>query len=874
MSLRLLINKQEIPLPDSTSIAITKALLDIYKPDKRQSEYSKNITIYGSPELNKTLGQIFHFDHTIIGGITQFSPDYTPNLKADAILFSGDIEIVKGFVKLDSIRVVERDYVEYDITIHGVQADLFAKLGETKLNDLDFTELNHVLNETNVENSWATNYYRNGSTTAFDNNGYVYALFHDDVTALNKKLISHLRPSLFAREIVNKIFSLAGYSFTSGSIFNDNAFKKLIVYPGKGSFELSETQMLAREFQATHGSSQTMITGSKFNFGNDSTGGNYDTGNNYNAGTAKYTAPKAGHYLFCLSATYSFNTTHFSADPDPKYVLEIGLKINNKVFQIITITTENTPSIFRECVFDNIKLEEGDEVTFEMVRVREVRLNEVIPNSEFTLSIPSGAELYNETLKTELSYGETVDFTSFFNNDITCKDFLFSIGKEFNLVWMPTGTGNVLDVKPLYSYYGSTVVDLSQKIALDKEIETFPMGELEAATYCFVNEKGDDIASTEYSTIYGESFGSYVFKVNNEIVNKKSEIKSIFVKPQLYTTDDLDIACSDLRTSGGGASNKLYIGYYNGLIASTSTFELFDKYSWLGVGVHKIYYSYPYSGHLDNPKTPTLDICFGLPKEVQLVKGGRQEYTNNHQFNRYWRQYINEITDKDSRVVTAWFNVRPLDYYNMTFDKLYFFEGQYFRLLKIEDYDPSNDGELTKCSFLKLKTYPSFTAATYKLGRGYTTDGFSDKIPDKKKKVFTNGNSGGGHSTGGNSVSIGEGNLSGSRGGGMVVGDANKIVKDKNVVVVGTGNTIDSERVVLIDSHDMEIEQPGVWIQNKKYNIGDAATTGQVMIYDSVTESFNPGFPNSNNSPDVLIDCGNWDEATGDMVLIDCGTWS
>lgn len=874
MALKLYLNNNLVPVPDSTSVAVTKSLIDIYSIEKRATDYTKNIILYGTPEVNKALSQVWHFDHTVRGS-AQFDPDFNPNLKATASLYDGDVLIISGFMKLDKIRQINRDEVEYDITLHGEQADLFVKLGETKLSELDFTDLNHTLSQTNIVNSWATSYTRSGSDVSFDRKGYVYALYHDGSNVRpDKRKITDFRPSLFFKEIVDKIFSFAGKTYSTGSIFEDTNFKKWIKYPSKSSFVLTEAQMIDREFEATHDSPQSIGLTDTLLFNDDSTGDNFDTGGNYDTTVSTYVAPVGGYYLFAVGGTFNYSCASINSGTQGEAYFSLrvdGIPVTSQKL----IMTSSSGSVTDELVFGTIRLKSGQAVTVQLDNFKIVTLSTMnsifLTNSGFTLTKNASVYFYNECQQTQLLNGDEIDFTSFFNNDMTCKEFLFNIGKEFNLIWQPNpDKSNELIVKPLYSYYTSTVENLSTKLDFSLGIESEPMGELDGSKYIFTNAKGEDEESKDYFASYGESFGTYRYKVNNDLVAQSKEIKSGFVKPMLYKLAGVDCLCSNLETTSASTSG-FNIGFYNGLLACKS----FQMLSDTGSTILTNYTSYPYSGHLDNPKDPDNDILFGMPKDVVMADGGRIEYTNSNQFNNYWRQYITEITDKDSRVVAAHFNIRPLDFYNLTFDKLYFFNGQYFRLLKIEDYTPTDKGELTKLVFLKSKTAPAFTPEKKRINRGNDTDAAGDKMPTFKGRAITNGSvrAGGGTSGGvktGVDGSTGEGTKQ------LLNSDYSNLGETQRTIVTGRGGvsiTPGVNDVIALNCSNTEISSEGVYIANQKWDLS-GSTNGQVPVYDSTTNSWLPGSAAPTNSRDVLIDCGTFDE-TGRLqqVMIDCGTF-
>jgi hypothetical protein len=90
---------------------------------------------------------------------------------------------------------------------------------------------------------------------------------------------------------------------------------------------------------------------------------------------------------------------------------------------------------------------------------------------------------------------------------------------------------------------------------------------------------------------------------------------------------------------------------------------------------------YYFAGHLDDPFNPTIDINYGVPFEI-MYDGAQINYTNNNLYNRYYKKFISEITDKDSKIITAEFKLTPLDISNLDFRKLYLIDNTYFRINK------------------------------------------------------------------------------------------------------------------------------------------------------------------------------------------------
>jgi hypothetical protein len=118
------------------------------------------------------------------------------------------------------------------------------------------------LSSGNIIDSWATSIYKNGNTQAFSlGEGYVYAMIDRGYSGLRNITqweAAWFTPCLYAKTIVDKIFTNAGYSYTNDSFFNSDRFKRLIIPPPNG-LTVSAGVIEARKFQATKTASQSMI---------------------------------------------------------------------------------------------------------------------------------------------------------------------------------------------------------------------------------------------------------------------------------------------------------------------------------------------------------------------------------------------------------------------------------------------------------------------------------------------------------------------------------------------------------------------------------------------------------------------------------------
>ena len=119
-----------------------------------------------------------------------------------------------------------------------------------------------------------------------------------------------------------------------------------------------------------------------------------------------------------------------------------------------------------------------------------------------------------------------------------------------------------------------------------------------------------------------------------------------------------------------------------------------------GATILNTYTDYGYAGHLhfNGSGVPDQDINFGAPKELYFSAAS---YPTTNLFNAYHSEYIAEITDKDSKLLTCSALLNTMDINNLDFSKYIWIDGVLFRLNKIEGFNPM-EYNTTKISLLKV----------------------------------------------------------------------------------------------------------------------------------------------------------------------------
>jgi len=736
--INLFVNNTLVDLSEDFDLLITRSIADIKNPEQRSSDWSKTAKIPGTKTNNILFGGIFEVEHTVLGS-GQFAPNFNPNKKADVVVLVDGFEQLRGFIRLIQINVLDHDFIEYECSLHGQTADLFTTLGNAKLSELDFGEYNHVLTDTNVTNSWDTSIVKNNTSQAFAyGEGYVYAQmlnkYGSQNTNTNQWRVDDHIPCLYAKTIVDKIMSNIGYQYTSDSFFTSDRFKRLIIPYTNFGFTSDETALQTRLFQAQLSTSQTIvrtagaITATTLAFNNDSTGGNFDNGGNYNTSTYQYTAPISGTFDFFLSLQSSFDGTA----PYSSYAsMSFFVYKNGVVVKTIDIDSNNVSTTHWD--FDGIgscqiSCVVGDTIQIKFIQTWFDGVSPILG----TNTINSTTQFYNHVSASTLAYNNPLDFGLFFSGDFTQKDLLINFVKMFNLyIEQDMDNAKKLRFVPRDDFYNGTTQDWTSLVDYSQNVQIVPMGDLEANPYIFTYKEGEDFYNKEYKQSTSKIYGDRIVRVDNDFVKQEKKIEITFSPTMLLASGNRYYSTI---LNGNNDKGQLRCLYFGG-VKNTSAYEVYNTTLTNVPNFSK----YPLTLHIDDTDNMQFDLNFGMSNYILADKG--LEFSNQNLVNSYWFKTIREITDKNSKVFKGYFRINPYQWANIQFKDLYFFEGQYWRLNKITDYNPLQEG-VYLCEFLLVTYYEPSTTNKKNVGVG-ATDILNDRFPFGKPVGFTGVTTGG-----------------------------------------------------------------------------------------------------------------------------------
>jgi hypothetical protein len=687
----------ELDLYDDVPLPINKSIIDIQNIAERKSDFTKTITLPGTHNNNDIFSNIFNLARSVQNTNTyNFAPDFNPNLKADAILYKNGIAMIQGYLQLTNINIVDEYQIEYEVIIIGRTANLFQDLGEKKLNELDLSAYDHTWNFTNIQASWTPSATR----------GYYYGLIDKGFSNDQKGFYTvHQKPQIFAKTIIDAIFKDAGYRYSS-DFFTTANFTKLVVPCTQDKLLLTTQEVTNRTFKADRltdsalafltptNSSATNVTNLPFNnIGIQSVPLGYDN-TNY-----KFTVTELGNYQFGAQVNVSVFETGVSTFINQIFLItKNGIAIDTFGGLTSPLNANFTINLYYETktVFCNI----GDVIELKMISTYQGTWEYSLLTGSAFFSIPSP----------EIVISQTMQLEKCLPSDIKQADFLASIIKLFNLyVSVDSLDSKKLKIETRDVYFTSDTVDLTNKIDVSRGVQVKPLGASKYKEYTFAMAEDKDELNQTYQSQYVYPYGTKVLPITNDFITETYKTEVLFAPTPLGAARNnpkvvfSQIIFKDSNGNSIDSTSKLRLLVAGGLSASMGTnyFHYLDP-----DGTYHYFDSYAYVGHYDSILAPTFDINFTTPIQLFYKTGFSTTQTSNNIYNVYHKKGIEEITNKDSKLVEFYVKLNEVEINNLSFRNSYFIDKQFYRLYEI-DFD-SNSDEPAKLTFLKLAVAPVF----------------------------------------------------------------------------------------------------------------------------------------------------------------------
>ena len=702
-----------IDLLDNIPYSLNYAIADIREPDKRNSSYSKTIKIPGSKANNIIFAHIFEIN---------IQSNFNANLKTPCSLYVDELLQMQGFLQLLKINKTDDNQIEYEVAIKGNVGNIFTDWADLQLTDLDLSAYNHTYNKTAQKASWVATY----------GEGYVYPMIDYSVTNALTFDVENFYPAIYVKQYIDSMFTKAGYTYSS-AFFDSAFFKRLIIPFNATTLLLSEAELTLRFFKAKRNADYVaktytitpsgvtflpLLANTRIEFDTDVS----DVSNQYNTTLFEYVNGNKGSYQFTSTINFKIGVSglagasisliptniHFLIGIMDSFgnIVTVGSAtytmpaqtINNNSSSATFTITFSTPTTV---LLAGSKYVVGFRLDYQYLQ---------LINSVYTVNILANSTFENKAINTGIFDGDSLVMNDMaIPRNIKIKDFFTSIIKMFNLYIETDKTiANKLYIEPRNDFYSAGVTkDWTDKLSIDRVMDIDPMGELNASRYTFKYKEDKDYYNQKYQNGFLEPYGTMNKDIDTDFIKGTKTLEVIFSPTPLSKTGTTDRIISQISTLGNDGLGLTNIKNCNLRILYFDLKNTNDSWTYTGsISGTTTETTYPYAGHVDTPLLPTFDLNFGVPQDIYYITTA---YTNNNLYNKYYKKYIEEITDKDSKIITAYFYLSPLDIYLLDFRNQFFVDGNLLRLNKIYDYNPLSN-ELTKCEFIKIKEALAFVA--------------------------------------------------------------------------------------------------------------------------------------------------------------------
>lgn len=696
---QLLIEGYELDIYEGIGALFTYQVDDVSSFAKKNTSFSKTITIPATAKNRKLLGFVedLNINLNYSSGLPNVLTNYNAGVPANCIVLIDSIQVFKGIIRVLEITNTN-GLVEYQCSVFGELGGFFFNLTNKYLSDLDFSAYDQAWTWANVSASWNNV----GSGAFFGLGDYGNCSI---TSSKHDWKYEAFRPAFFLQEYLNKIFDVSKYSVDMSALTGISWFNRLVIPHNQE--ELYLPAILKATYTGANNYSQYFRD--TFTYVNGTTGDLYISFQlnliNYNqiVGTTAVTVDlmRDGTPVASVTAQW-FPTNPIGTSKLLQFAqLETSVLTNTEFYVRIQCNTTANFIVNQNAgilnVFDiSSTTSTGATLFSSNISSQSMILYTLTPTwlrFEFNPTVT-----FYDTVTTA-RYGDYIDMNFSLPKNIKLTDFVTSVLKLFNcMIIEDKDVEKGLKIIPYIDYYYPlpTAIDWSNKIDRKTAFKIKPMSELNARYYEFRYDVDSDWINTIYKEKYGIGYGEKIFDSEYQFSKDKSEAKVIFSPTPMFTehTNEKKFPIFWKSTDNGATEGRM----------GTKIRLLFSKKlsvtNWkmhLDTSQHN-FDQYGYMGHYNDPSSPIFDFNWETPRELYF--SFNREVPPNL-FNSYWSAYLAEITHKDSKLLVANVYLTKIDIKNLDFSKPIYIDGVLFRLNKVVDYNSEQEG-LTKVELLKL----------------------------------------------------------------------------------------------------------------------------------------------------------------------------
>lgn len=856
-----------IDLIGDEQINLVLSIADVFSITEKKSPFSQTFTILGSKNNNQLFTSIFEI---------QADSSFDPRLKTKCYLLVDSIQVMEGNLQLLGISVDNEKGVSYELIIYGETDDFFTNLGEAYLEDLDWSELNHFWTKENIINTWTA------TTTP-----YYYPLvdwgYDYDVNDLNGianggrgATVDKFFPGLQEAYVVNKIFSAAGYTYDSTFLTGNTTYlNEFLLYNNGTNIGHDPGFSTARTFSASilpfSANGPTYPSGatpgasgftSSFRrilpFSNDSTNGRFDNGGLYNTTTYKYSADTVSSQRFFVQFGGAFSDNIFGVSQ----TFYFGVNFYRSSYQSGTVPfwsdikaqgTGGFSYLFSTPWTNNLTSGTTGSTLYPLVAGEqiwaEVTWDTYDPAYPVKLAVYPNTTFYNNVGQ-QVEPGQLIQFNKYVPRKIKQKDFMNWMINKYCLYVMPDKSiSKKLLIEPRETFYSRGRIITDWKLDLEVPISQELTSQKQPKKFIFSEKIDSDYLNQDYFTRKNLVYGTYIYDNVNEynvedknitIDTSPTPLTNVIGSGQIIVPKIGKLSANN--TFGETDANlrilqRNPVGMINAGFPSGDTFVF--EYQNFNM-------DYPYIGHLDHPFSSTTDNNFG---QIEYAYYDINIITANNLVNRFWINYLNEIGDKDAKVITCNMYLTPAQINNFNYNDQIYLEnltsegGCYFKVNSINYCPTSNVSSQVQLIKTNVVTKPIIQGVLPTVGQptqwtSRTTLNLGDNQIYSKNGIVVGTNNVIGQNSNGTNVFGTNNIIGGGTTNSNINGDNNFIPQGGNFLnISGSGNTVPNTASYILSVGDGNTFGPQA---NNNFVFGNNNTissgaTGNTVFGNNVT---------------------------------------
>ena len=719
-------------------IKINKSVAELQDISKRNSDLSIGLSLPGSKKNNQFFESFFNVD-------TQ-SLYFNATKRVECQVLLNDQSYFTGYMRLNKVSVLNSK-VEYDVTLYSTIGDVYGKMGNNLLKDLDFTDsdytFNHTFNYSAVTSTFfysnfylnqekpypffypivhnGYNYYNSSGVTLPNVSGTTTGATLEDQTRLYTSTSpigawstlsgataagaqeyfinspqfglrdNQLKPALSIYNLIKLMFKTYGYSIKS-DFFNTPWFKTLYMY-GYFSSELTKFSYKVNTIQTLPLDGVELL-----------------------ARIGRIVVVKKGTGIPC-----------FCTD-------EINGQLFLPPYPYFFTIPAGTAQVFTPPAIPDLS-------------------QSYINQPEVQFGDPNSLKYNPKEVGTTVRFkdGDYVDFSLVIDQNIKQIDLLGSVAKKFNLVFIPDpDVPNQIIIEPFDYYMGTgNVYDWTPKLSFDKGFTVEPALNFIESSLVLTDledqDEGNRIFKNQNNRIYGQNniynptdFKSQEKKIDTifsaELIRKWDENIGLPLGINYSATNEQSNYDNQVRWLYKGVKTKpkliFWLGGFNPFIDNADEVYVnglgyYDTYSvkidpsnstGVTVGnnfdvIPTISHTMP-MGNTDRNKINNDSLCILYNSELPTDSIGVQTfstYTENDIYNKFYTNRISNLYDPNTRLLVGNFDLNYSDIQNLSPNDIIKINEQYFIVNKINEFNLTNR-ELTKVELLQFtnspQTYP------------------------------------------------------------------------------------------------------------------------------------------------------------------------